>query len=462
MKKLFISILFLCMGQSTLLAQNQKVHKIDYQSFSSEQDMDKLKPTEDFFLRVWLNDNFIKITKNEATPSFLIINKSNNQSYYLFTESEEYYKMGEGSTFETQEDLVSIETVPGKTKTILGMPCKLAIATMDFETEENQNLKIEIWYTEKLPKLYWSEFSFLKDVPGALMALSVDGNGFIANKIKQETLPTSEFEIPTFYSELQVDTVATETWDEGDELISEEQQVDTDRFLYQDEDSELMGLKDENGNIITEAIYGYVDQFMAGISTVINADSKYGAIDKNGNIKIPFKYDFLAYDQEYQQYIYAEGDKFGILAANDQPIIKAQYDMVSHMSHGYLTATIGEKTGILDKTGKEIVPISYPLIIEFNAEVFVTADENYYQLYNIKNNKKIATGYNLISLSESEPIHLVQKGEKFGYINNQGKIVIPIKFSSGTTFDDGTASVMDSDDDDAYFINSKGEKVEID
>src|SRR5690606_3511911 len=358
------------------------------------------------------------------------------------------------------ESDVEFEFVQGKTKTIAGIPCKMAVVNGDFDLSGDNYTKMEVWYSDKLPNLYWDQFMFLKDLPGAVMELTIGETGFTAINITEESLSNTEFEIPTFYAALVVDEEEDEHLDAADSL-SAVPQVDEDRYLYQDEDTELIGLMDENGNPITEADYTFFDQFSGGISTVINLDSKYGSMDKDGNIKIPFKYDFLVYDAEYQQYIYSENDKFGILGANDQPVIKAQYDMVSHMSHGYLSATVGDKTGILDKTGKVVVPISQQLILEFNAEASVSTANEQYVLYNIKQNKIISPGYELISLSEKDPLHLVQKAGKFGYINNQGKLFIPIKYSSATTFEDGIASVMDSDDGDAYFINSKGEKVTI-
>ena len=464
MKKLLFSILLINFCNLTLLAQEQKLHRIDYRTILIGEQKDQANTSDNYSLRAWFNDTFIKTSLNESPTRLQVINKKTDRSFLLFPESEQYYIYNEGNDGEAGrlyvESDVEFEFVQGKTKTITGIPCKMAVVNGDFDLSGDNYTKMEVWYSDKLPNLYWDQFMFLKDLPGAVMELTIGETGFTAINITEESLSNTEFEIPTFYAALVVDEEEGEHLDAADSL-SAVPQVDEDRYLYQDEDTELLGLMDENGNPITEADYTFFDQFSGGISTVINLDSKYGSMDKDGNIKIPFKYDFLVYDAEYQQYIYSENDKFGILGANDQPVIKAQYDMVSHMSHGYLSATVGDKTGILDKTGKVIVPISYPLILEFNAEVFVSVENDHYVMYNIKQNKKLAEGYDMISLSEKDPLHIVQKGEKFGYINNQGKLVIPIKFSSVSSFEDGTASVMDTDDGDVYYINTKGEKVNI-
>jgi len=462
MKRIYIAFIVLAMNTFFAQAQTQKVFKIDYRTVLQGQDIDKAEPNAEFTLRAWVNETFNRVTTSEEENGAQILNKKTQRSFILFPVSEEFHIMNEGIDSEnavdaSEEEDLPIEFVAGKTKTIAGYPCKLAIINTDPESEDNES-QIEIWYTEKIPVLYWGQFSFLKNVPGAALAITVGENGFVAFNIAQESVPASFFEIPESYTEYEIEE---EEAAEADASISEDHQIDEDRYLYYDETENYLGLKDENDNIITKAEYTYFDYFRGGISTVINAESKYGAMDKNGNIKIPFKYDFLSYDDEYQQYIYAEDDKFGILSANDNPIIKAQYDMVSHMNQGYLTATMGEKTGILDSKGKIIVPISYPIIIEFNAEIFVTAEDDNYVLYSLKENKKLGGNYDLISLSEKDPIHLVQKGDKYGYINNQGKLVIPIKYTSATTFDDGHASVIESEDGDVFYINTKGEKVEI-
>lgn len=463
MKRIFIAITCIAFYALNLNAQTQKVFKIDYHGLVQDQNIDQIDTSIEYAMRAWVNAEYIKLSPQDVDNGIEIINKKTSKSFLLFPALEQYHVTNDGTEMDDSEDTgINVELIAGKSKNIAGYDCKLALIKTDFNVEDMENYVIEIWYTEKIPSIYWNQFSFLKQIPGAVLQVSLDGNGFIATDIAQETLKDNEFSIPENYTEYEVET--GEIYNEDDSLEleetnQEEMPVDEDRFLYYDGTETYLGLKDENDNIITKPIYSYFDYFRGGISTVINDDSKFGSMDKNGNIKIPFKYDFLAYDDEYQQYIYAEGEKFGILSANDKPIIKAEYDMVSHMNDGYIAAQLNDKTGIIDSKGNIIVPISYPIIIEFNDQVFVSAIDDSYVLFSIKENKKISEGFDLISLSK-DSIHLVQKGEKYGYINNEGKIVIPIKYSIATSFEDGVASVADSEDSDVYGINTKGEIVE--
>ncbi len=455
MKRILNTILLLAGCTLTSQAQTLKVYKIDYLSIAEGQTLDK--NSSNFNLRAWVNDSFNKVVTNDEDNGAQILNKTNNKSFLLFAPSEEYHILEEenNDAYNSENENLPFE-LSSETKNIAGYPCKLAIVKIDPELDDEDNL-IKIWYTDKIPVLYWGQFSFLKNIPGAALEVMIGKNGFKAVDINQENVPTNFFEIPETYTEFEMETEDEEVEDSS---IVAYTQIDEDRFLYYDESETFLGLKDESDRQITKAEYGYFDYFKGGITTVIDAEGNFGSMDKNGNIKIPFKYDFLSYDEINQQYIYGIGEKYGILSATDQPIINAEYDMVSHMNKGYVSVNKDEKYGIVDKNGKLIVPITYPLIMEFNDEVFVTTDEDHYNLYNIKTNKPVSDDYDLIALSETDPVHLVQKGDNYGFIDNFGKVVIPIQFTAATNFDDGHASV-ETKDGEMIFINIKGEKVDI-
>lgn len=57
----------------------------------------------------------------------------------------------------------------------------------------------------------------------------------------------------------------------------------------------------------------------------------------------------------------------------------------------------------------------------------------------------------------SEGLVKVKQGEKYGFINEKGEIVIAIKYDWANDFKDGTATIREGKQ--GYIINSKGEKL---
>jgi GLPGLI family protein len=205
-----------------------------------------------------VNDSFNKVVTNDEDNGAQILNKTNNKSFLLFAPSEEYHILEEenNDAYNSENENLPFE-LSNETKNIAGYPCKLAIVKIDPELDDEDNM-IKIWYTDKIPVLYWGQFSFLKNIPGAALEVMIGKNGFKAVDVNQENVPTNFFEIPETYTEFEMETEDEET---EDSAIVADTQIDEDRFLYYDESETFLGLKDESDRQITKAEYGYFDYF---------------------------------------------------------------------------------------------------------------------------------------------------------------------------------------------------------
>ena len=452
MKKIIIGVCAVICSISVGMAQVQKAFQIDYSGLIDGKKVETT-PEGTVYLRAFVNANYVKVGPVDTDLYFFLSNKKSGETYIVVPTDEQYTLHMRDS----YGDGIQVELIPGKTKTIAGKTCKLAQFKVPYSTEEGEKDIIELWYTEDIPSLYWPEFGFLKQLPGAMLELSNNGNGLTAHEISVKELDKQVFEIPDGYSEVNMEEATAE--DEEEDSIATE--VDEDRYLYKDENTQLVGLMDEEGNIISPAEFSHIEYFRGGISPAIKSEGKYGAIDKQGKTVLPFKYDYLSYDQEYDQYLYGEGEKYGFLNGKGEVLVPAKYDMVNHMIEGYGVVYLNEKSGIIDRTGKLVVPITHEAILETNGRNFVTSEGDQYVLYAINGNKMITKGYDLISLSVDSKLILVQKDEKYGYIDETGKVVIPLKYTSATAFNEGVAIVMENDDaESVYYINEKGERIE--
>lgn len=448
MNRITLTLTAIVLSCATTLAQSQKLVKIDYEIITPQKSGESLSSGE-IFLQGWVNKDFIRVSDVDATQALYITKKSSNTSFMLFPESEEYLPIADG-TEEDESDPLPMKFVKGKQRKIAGYNCKLVQIKTEYDLEEGDQSTMEIWYTEDIPNLYWGEFSFLKHIPGAVLSLTVDGNGFQAKTVSTVSLDNSYFEIPDSYTEMEVS---------GD-MEEVDLQVSENRFLFTDDSGSLYGLMDEEDNIILQPIYTYIGVFTGDAAVAINTEDKYGAIDADGKMILPFKYDYLSYDENSKQYLFGLNDKYGILNEQRKELVPAKYDMISFFSDGLSIVTQGELSGLIDLTQKIVVPIKYPIILEYNKDCFITVENGKYILHNITLKKQISVSYDFISLSSDNAPILAEKEGKFGYIDKNGKIVIPFIFTYANTFSNDMAAVAeDSEGIEIYYINSKGEKV---
>ena len=126
-------------------------------------------------------------------------------------------------------------------------------------------------------------------------------------------------------------------------------------------------------------------------------------------------------------YVVCRNGKWGAVDGDLNGVIPFKYDCIwSFNEHGFCQVEVSGKYGLVDKQGKEIVPVLYDHINGFQ-NGFATMKDSH---------------------------------GRWGVIDCHGDIVVPCKFDDEVTFDkNGVAKVKK--DGEEYFINTKGERVEI-
>ncbi|MFN0277687.1 MAG: protein kinase domain-containing protein [Pyrinomonadaceae bacterium] len=130
---------------------------------------------------------------------------------------------------------------------------------------------------------------------------------------------------------------------------------------------------------------------------------------------------------------FRKGDKFGFCDANRRLVIDAKYDFVKPFSDGVALINVGRreefqgekvinfvqgKWGVIDVTGKEIIPPSYDDLSDFIDDRAITSTGVIYD----DNKKIVASG-------------------KFGLIDKAGNVIVPPKYSRISEFHEGLATV---------------------
>jgi hypothetical protein len=111
-------------------------------------------------------------------------------------------------------------------------------------------------------------------------------------------------------------------------------------------------------------------------------------------------------------------------------LIPAQFDYASPFSEGLARVKIGQKWGYIDKQGKLVIPAQFD---GYDVDAPVP-------LFNLSAMDKQPLRMRYPG-NFSQGLAPVKVGEKWGYINKQGKFVIPPKFTCADDFSEGLAAV---------------------
>ncbi len=183
-----------------------------------------------------------------------------------------------------------------------------------------------------------------------------------------------------------------------------------------------------------EEDYDSVTNFIDGIS-IINKGEKYsadgqlinggkaGLIDKNGNVIVPCKYEYMESNDSTSE-VFIVGKDCEYATAYDE-------FLEENVSYAY-----PNKLGLIDKTGKELLAMKYDYIGQFYNGLSVVnlggKDEDGaliggWGVVNEKGKFVFPCEYDDVNLLENGLISLT-KGEYFAFANKNGKILSPFKY----------------------------------
>ena len=182
-------------------------------------------------------------------------------------------------------------------------------------------------------------------------------------------------------------------------------------------DSPIYGYIDKMGNEVISAKFSIAGDFKNGIASV-DLD-KY--IDKTGKL---LSYNDLKSHDEIV--IFSQDEKMGLKHLNGKIVVPCKYDIVQNFSEGM--AAVCEETlwGYVDSLGNNIIPCLYRSV-------------NYYD------NGVMDDWGEYGSPDEANDFHeglvMVMRNRMAGFLNKQGKTVIPFVYKRARDFSEGFAAV---------------------
>ncbi len=186
------------------------------------------------------------------------------------------------------------------------------------------------------------------------------------------------------------------------------------------------GFINKEGVMLISPKYDWGEPFNEGMAAV-RLEEGSGYVNKTGDEVIPPYYEEAqnfseglaavktTMEGEIHSWIYVDRNNDLIITNVGSGITQA-----GPFRNGYASVYKGdEKAGLIDKTGREVVPCEYEMIGELR-----------------------------------DSLVAVKKYGKWGYCNLQGELVISCRFEEAEDFENGQALVKSGD---SYFINKKGE-----
>ena len=140
-----------------------------------------------------------------------------------------------------------------------------------------------------------------------------------------------------------------------------------------------------------------------------------------------------------------ENGKTGFRDLDNKIVIEPQFDNAEMFSEGYSSVQVGKKYGLIDETGKFVLPLdTYEFLGSVHNGLASFRASNKYGFINAKGQVKIKPQFDWVG-DFSEGLCVVRNDNgkigtgKYGYIDTTGKVVIDLKFQYANSFENGRA-----------------------
>jgi len=235
--------------------------------------------------------------------------------------------------------------------------------------------------------------------------------------------------------------------------------------LWAQKDDNLIILN-TNVAYLTPPRYQGMVYFTENLNWVQNGEG-WILIDRNG--KVVTQNSYVEPSELKNGFAHAlRGGKRGILNSKGVEVVKPLYEYIDEFRHGHawVTRSIGQgntKIGIIDTTGKEIVPPQYDLSIGrlafVSEDIMVVFKNNKSGLLHLSGKELIEPKYEEIrSIEDSKTTIRVKKDNKWGIADTNGMELIPPQFDGISGFrEDGTIWVERNKKE--GFIDSTGKEI---
>ncbi|MGB3454648.1 MAG: WG repeat-containing protein [Moheibacter sp.] len=240
-----------------------------------------------------------------------------------------------------------------------------------------------------------------------------------------------------------------------------------------EDENKLIGYKDENQNIIVKPKYSNGSLFYNGLALVSIIGKGWTIINGNGEELTDFESipgsiynDFVEYDL-----ISVKKDgKWGFINRNGELVIPYKYDIVGEFNEGLIPVKINNLWGFINEEDKLIIPAKYEKVTEFHDGLAGFYENGKWGFINKNDIVIIPAQYTGISIFSEGLCAVNTKAFNFSgggisteIINKKGETIFRGEFWAFHPYINGIANYWESYDFGGrnIFIDTKGEVVKI-
>ncbi len=203
------------------------------------------------------------------------------------------------------------------------------------------------------------------------------------------------------------------------------------------------GIIDCGGKIIIPPAFDYLDSFGSSDITVAMIGNKYGILKDDFSVLASFEYDYIyPFNGEKSSIAYKDG-KYAIISSSGSLLTEMKYTHMEEFKNG-LSLSYDRGYGYVDHDGKEIIQCIHDDVKQGTAlSVFLKKDGKWALFAHNGDNLtdfcylsagKFSNGLSAVSV-------MTEQGERYGYVNDSGDVVIPLIYTSALEFKYGKAIV---------------------
>ena len=219
------------------------------------------------------------------------------------------------------------------------------------------------------------------------------------------------------------------------------------------------GVIDTNGSFVIQPELWNWCRFKDGLAPLATKAGKWGVIDKSGNFVVQPVYDSIGPFENGRALVRTgEGRqaRSGFIDQAGAEVIPLNFQKARHFSEGLAAVKVGHLWGYILPSGVfQITPRfdgtgnakRYP---DIRAGAFVDglapvwAGQDYYRFIDMQGSFGFESGFDDAN-SFSEGRAVVKQGNRFGYIDNDGRTVIACRYTLARNFSEGLARIEEEE-----------------
>ena len=198
--------------------------------------------------------------------------------------------------------------------------------------------------------------------------------------------------------------------------------------------------------------------FIDGIQT-IERDGLYGFKLEDGTVIVEPRYKFVDKFHDGYCIVYADYDKCGMIDRNGREVVPVEYLEVNYPTDGMVRVRQGEYYGFYDTAGNKRIDFQYRTASGFSEGVAVVAidfDSDYVAYgYIDKSNRLVIPAEYEYAQPFSEGYAVVKAYDRYGMIDHAAREVLPIKYVEVTPMVEGNFFAVDAMTEKAALFDKK-------